>query len=257
MSTLEPISLVIQQPTHEQSFVGAGTATSVGVTLRGVITHTAFPNAAGLFRTWYSSLEGDVGQTDIVLRELSVGSHIITFMAKDKSDAGVPPEQLADLYQSVQHMGAAGGPPDPPPAHGNPCVIHVLIANMLAPSPGVTTLSKANPLLEAQAPLQWATYDQYLVPDPNYHAVNKVRYRWFFQRVSPVGPAIELDVQGGNALRLIAPSNTVVPPPRLRFIGALPAVLVIGAAYNITLRVEHRDHSALGHQVTRTVTMVA
>ena len=257
MSTLEHISLVIQEPTHQQSFVGVGAAASVNVTLRGAITATSFPNPAALFRTWYSSLQGDVGHTDTVTAGLSVGSHIVTFTAKDKSDIGVPPEQLANLYKSVQHIGAAGGPPNPPSANGDPCVIHVLIANMLAPGVGVTTLSRSNPLLEAQAPLQWATYDQYVEPDPNYHAVNKVRYRWFLQRVSPVGPVMELDVQSGNALRLIAPSNTVLPPPRLRYIGAMPAALVIGAAYSVTLRVEHHDHSALGHQVTRVVTMVA
>lgn len=259
MSTLEHIGLVIQEPTHQQSFVGTGTQTSVTVTLRGAITHTTFPNPAGLFRTWYSSLQGDVGQLDTVTAGLPVGSHIITFMAKDKSDAGVPPEQLADLYKSVQHIGAAGGPPEPPPANGDPCVIHVLIANMLSPvllpSPNVPDLSKSNPLLEAQAPLQWATYAEYLVPDPNYHAVNKIRYRWFFQRVSPVGAAIELDVQGHNALRLIPP-NSSAQLPRLRFIGELPAALITGTAYNVTLRVEHRDNSALGHQMTRMVTIV-
>jgi hypothetical protein len=257
MSTLENIRLVIHAPTHQQSFVGAGAATSVTVTLRGEITATAFPNPTALFRTWYSSLQGSVGTTDIVPVDLVVGSHIITYTAKDKSDMGVPPAQLADLYKSVQHIGAAGGPPDPPPANSDPCVIHVLIANMLAPDIGVTTLSKSNPVLEAQAPLQWARYPQYLEPDPNYHAVNKVRYRWFFQRVSPVGPVIELDVQGGSALRLIAPSNTVAPPPRLRFVGTLPAALVTGAAYTVTLRIEHQDNGALGHQVARVVTIVA
>jgi hypothetical protein len=255
MSTLAPISLVIQAPTHRQSFVGAGVATSVNVTLRGAITATTFPNPAALLRTWYSSLQGSIGTTDIVSVDLAVGSHIITYTAKDKSDVGVPPAQLADLYRSVQHIGAAGGPPDPPPANGEPCVIHVLIANMLAPGAGVTTLSKSNPVLEAQAPLQWAKYPQYSEPDPNYHAVNQVRYRWFFQRVSPVGPVIELDVQGGNALRLQPPSGTL--PSRLRFMGALPAALVTGAAYTVRLRVEYQDNSALGHQVARVVTLVA
>ena len=173
VSTLEHISLVIQAPTHQQSFVGVGTETSVDVTLRGAITHTTFPNPAGLFRTWYSSLQSDVGHTDTITVGLSVGSHIMTFTAKDKSDMGVLPEQLATLYKNVQHIGAAGGPPNPPPDGGAPCVIHVLVANMLAPGAGVTTLSRSNPVLEAQAPLQWATYDRYVEPDPNYHAVTK------------------------------------------------------------------------------------
>ena len=257
MSTLAPISLVIHTPTHEQSFVGTGAVTSIDVTLQGEITATAFPNPAALFRTWYSSLQGSIGHTDTVTVGLQVGSHIVTYMAKDQSEEGVPPAQLADLYKGVQHIGAAGGAPEPPPANGDPCVVHVLLANMLAPGAGVTTLSKSNAVLEAQAPVQWAKYDQYTELDPSYHAVNKLRYRWLFQRLSPPQPVIELEVQGGKALRLIAPSDTVAPPPRLRFTGALPATLTIGATYAVTLRVEHQDNSALGHQIARVVTLGA
>ena len=95
--------------------------------------------------------------------------------------------------------------------------------------------------------------------DPAYHAVNKVRYRWFFTRVNPVGPPIELDVQGGNAMTLIPPHDAplpkVDPPPRLRYAGPLPASLVVGEEYMLTLRVEHADVPSQGHEVARKVTI--
>ena len=97
--------------------------------------------------------------------------------------------------------------------------------------------------------MQWGKYVEnaqaYPERDPAYHAVNKVRYRWFFTRVNPVGPPIEPDVQGGNGMTLIPPHDTplpkVAPPPRLRYTGALPASLIVGQEYMLTLRVEHAD----------------
>lgn len=256
MSELHPISLAIQEPPNGATFVAAGTATTVGVTLRGAIVATSFPDPAALHRTWYSSLQGDVGRADVVSATLAVGSHILTYTAKDKDDATVPQNQLADLYRSVEHMGAAGGPPNPPPASGPPCVVHVFVANMVAPAPATTTLSVAAPVLEAQAPIQWAQFPDFLQPDPVYQAVNRVRYRWIFRRVSPAGGPIELNTQNGAALRLL-PSDGTVPVSRLRYTGTLPGTLVVGQAYTVTLRVEDLQNSAVGHEVTRTVTVVA
>ena len=143
---------------HGQVVVGAGAATTANVTLQGRIVATTFGNPAGLFRKWYSSLGKDVlGTSDQLVAPLAVGSHTITYTVKDKNEDGVPPAQLEALFKSVEHIGATGGPPDPPPADGRPCVVHVLIANMVAPLNGAN-LSKANAVLEAQAPLQWGKY---------------------------------------------------------------------------------------------------
>ena len=164
MSDLKPITLRIQEPIHGQIFVATGAAATVTVTLRGEIIATAFPSPAALVRKWYSSLvDHPLGTTDQITAALPVGSHIITFTVKDKNEDGVPPAQLANLFKSVEHIGAAGGPPDPPPADGKPCVIHVLIANMLSPAkvPANSpppSLSKTGAVLEAQAPLQWGKY---------------------------------------------------------------------------------------------------
>jgi hypothetical protein len=256
MSELHPISLAIQAPSNGSTVVAAGTATTVAVTLRGSIVATTFPNPAALTRTWYSSLQSELGRADVVNASLAAGSHIVTYTVKDKNDSGVPPAQLAALYQSVEHIGTAGGPPNPPPASGPPCVIHVFAANMVAPAPTTTTLSMATPMLEAQAPLQWAQFPALTQPDPNYHAVNRLRYRWIFRRVSPAGSPVELNTQGGAALKLLA-ANGTIPVARLHYTGSLPNTLVVGQAYTVTLRVEDLQNSAVGHEVTRTVTLVA
>ena len=49
----------------------------------------------------------------------------------------------------------------------------------------------------------------------------------------------------------------VDPPARLRYAGPLPAALVVGQQYTVTLRVEHMDDETQGHTATRTVTIVA
>lgn len=269
MSTLNSIALAIRQPTHEQVFVAAGAVTSVLVTLRGEIVATTFGNPAALFRKWYSSLvDQPLGALDQTTAALPVGSHTLTYLVKDKTEEGVPPSQLEALFKSIEHIGATGGPPEPPPADGTPCVIHVLIANILAPA-NAAVLSKASATLEAQAPLQWGKYVEgaleYAERDPIYHAVNKVRYRWIFRRINLAGPPIELEVQGGNAMRLIPPHAAsavppvpkVDPPPRLRYTGALPAALVVGQQYKLTLRVEHASVPAQRHEVSRNVTIGA
>jgi hypothetical protein len=264
---LNRIGLKILEPVHGQVFVAVGTPPMASVPLRGEIVATTFPHPAALFRTWYSSLAADpVGTADQATAVLPVGSHVITYVVKDKSESGVPPGQLEALFKSVEHIGAAGGPPEPP-AGGSPCVVHVLGASIVTPSgppgPPNPTLSKANATLEAQAPLQWGKYvanaPSYPELDPAYHKVNKVRYRWFFTRLNPAGPRIELDVQGGNAMTLIPPRNDppkVDPPPRLRYVGLLPAALVVNQQYTLTLRVEHADFPDQGHEMSRTVTIL-
>lgn len=265
MAELNPIDLQIDQPVHGQIVVGSGAATTVNVPLAGRIVATSSANAAALFRKWYSSLAADpLGTSDQLIASLAAGSHTITYTVKDQNEDGVPAGQLEALFKSVTHMGAGGGPPDPPPADGRPCVVHVLVANLLTPANNAN-LSKANAVLEAQAPLQWGEFvaDAAAYPNlnPVYHAVNKLRYRWFFTRLNPPGAPLELDVAGGGAMILIPPHDAplpkVEPPARLRYAGPLPAALVVGQLYTLALRVEHVDDVTQGHTVTRTVTIVA
>jgi hypothetical protein len=120
------------------------------------------------------------------------------------------------------------------------------------------TLSKSAPVLEAQAPLQWATYPAYTAKNPDYHAVNKVQYRWLFRPVAtPPSSNVELDLAGDTLLQLIPPA-TSGEVPRLRYTGSLPDSLVtVGNSYIVTLRVQELGTNAMGHEVARTVTMTA
>ena len=245
--------------------MGAGAAATASVALAGRIVATSFADPAALVRKWYSSLAAEpLGASDHLTVALAVGSHTITYTVKDQNEDGVPAAQLEALFKSVAHIGSSGGPPDPPPADGRPCVVHVLIANLLSPANGAS-LSRAAAVLEAQAPLQWGRFVADAVawpqPDPAYHAVNKLRYRWFFTRLNSPGAPIELDVQGGSAMTLIPPHATplpkVDPPPRLRYSGPLPPALVVGQQYTLSLRVEYADDPAQAHTASRTVTIAA
>lgn len=251
------IDLQIGQPIHQAAFVAPGPATSVTVPMTGAVLSTAH-QPAPLFFVWYSSLQGELDRAAAISPSLLVGTHVITFTAKDQDDAGVAQPDLKALYQSVTHIGAAGGAP---PEVDSPCVIHVFAANMIEPAAGTANLSIANPVLEAQAPLQWANFDKGPPPmfvgmSPEYHALNKIRYRWLFRRVGdPPSATIELDLQGGNALSLL--EGEASKPSRLHYNGSLPGSLISGADYLVTLRVEHADDVSIGHEVTRTVTLNA
>lgn len=248
------IELRMDQPSHEASFAATGAATTVDVPLAGTVLSTGH-EPAPLFFVWYSSLEDELSRAAVATVQLPVGSHVITFTAKDQNDQGVPQGQLKALYQSVIHIGAAGGPP---PLVESPCVVHVLAANMVAPTAATPSLSRSSPVLEAQAPLQWANFDNgsFSGMNPEYHAVNKLRYRWLFRRVGdPPGAQIELDLQNGAALALLPGDSS--RPARLRFTGSLPGSLVVGASYVVTLRVEHLDDGGIAHAVARTVLLNA
>jgi hypothetical protein len=232
------------------------------VTLTGEVLSSGH---GALFLKWYSSLESELAFTQMletgprtwtIAPTLPVGSHIITLTAQDKNDQGIDPAELGDLYKSMEHMGSAGGPPPPSPLTGDPRMVHVLAANMVSPAPGVLTLSKSAPLLEAQAPLQWAAYPAYTEKNPDYHAVNKVQVRWFFRpAAAPPSADLELDLAGDTLLRLIPPA-AAGEVPRLRYTGSLPDSLVtVGSSTVVTLRVHELGNDLMRHQVSRTVTI--
>jgi hypothetical protein len=134
----------------------------------------------------------------------------------------------------------------------------VLVANMVSPAPGTLNLSKSTPVLEAQAPLQWATYPAYTDKNPDYHAINKVQYRWFFRPVAtPPSSNVELDLAGDTLLQLIPPAASG-EVPRLRYTGSLPDSLVtVGSSSIVTLRVQEFGNDAIRHEVSRTVAIIA
>jgi len=251
------IALQIDQPANGATFVPAVAETTVQVAMSGTVLSTDH-EPAPLFFVWYSSVDGELERATAITPSLSVGTHVITFTAKDQNDDGVAEEDLRALYESVVHIGAAGGAP---PESEAPRVIHVFKAHMVAPTGGAS-LSISNPDLEAQAPVNWAELvaegppREYGGKSERYHAVNALRYRWLLLRVGdPVADTVEVDLRDGDALELFeADANR---PTRLRFTGTLPGSLIVGDSYEVTLRVEHEDDPSIGDQVTLTVTMAA
>lgn len=253
MAKITAIQVAIRMPAHQQSFVGSGNAVTVNVPLQGAVLQTAFPNPAALVRTWYSGLNGKLAVSESTTVALPTGSHSITLVVQDKSDEGVPNQQLAAFYKTIEHIGAAGGPPGPPVQPGNPCVIHVLIATLLEPAVEGSNLSKRAAVLEAQVPLQWVNHADPGTLNPDYHAINKLRYRWFLRPLATSGASVEVDHRNGQLLRWLPYDKSKNLPPRLQYSGVLPAEVVTNSRYQLILRVEHRDNPALGHEAVRIV----
>jgi hypothetical protein len=264
---MSTVTLAILNPAHNALIVGP--AAAAAVQLQGQVTDSA---PATLFYKWYDSLYSPAGISSAadapkaalnfpnhgpaalnfpVPASLAIGSHTITLTAKD-----VEGDSLAEV-ESVQEAGMAGGPAADNVA--SPCVIHVLVATMLAPaiSGPVPTLGKAGSTLEAQAPLKWS--------DANYQAVNRVRFRWRFEPPGGGAPVAGLPplAAGEAAIAQFQQQLHFGPPdgghlvPFVRYQGPLPAELVVGNSYRLVLRVEDTNPPHTGHEVSRLVIMGA
>jgi hypothetical protein len=162
---------------------------------------------------------------------LPVGTQVLTFFAKDQLGESV------QEMKNVVHAGMAGGPA---PASKAPCVIHVLRANLLSPA-NAAVVSIAAATLEAEAPAQWA--------NAAFQAINNVAFRFHFD---PAGPP------AGRAAADFTPTlvfDNSAPPPRLRYIGPLPAGLSTGS-YQLTLTVFKSAGSPTSHSATRAITLI-
>lgn len=208
-----------------------------------------------LFYRWYSSLfpsQKDRYSINVnALNDpsapfdapLGVGTHAITLAASDQA------AETESAQNATSHGGVAGG------SQGETqCVIHLFKATLVAPKPPNTTLNRASTTLDAEAPLQWgrkkAGVENVFEPNPDYHGINRIRYRW---RFSP-NPA-----DGRAAADLVPPVETLtfVPPgtmPLVRFAGPLPSVLGTGN-YTLTLRVEDKNNPNVGHQTSQAVVL--
>jgi hypothetical protein len=223
------VTLAIVEPRDGQRFRGAEASS---VRLRGELRSTGHGT---LYYRWYSSLAGALNASSDnpfdFTKPLPVGSHILTFTTKDKQG-----DALADI-QAVQDAGMTGGPPEP--GVESPCVVHAFIAAIVEPAPNAT-LNRASSTLMAVAPSQWGrrigtsnVYEQ----NPDYHAVNKIRYRWRFQ------PSGAPEGSSGGDLVPSAEQLTFAPHPTdsglmiVRYTGPLPAGLGTGN-YTLALRVE-------------------
>jgi hypothetical protein len=240
------LTLELLQPADDTRLIGSGAQP-----LKASLTQ---PAPVPLFCKWYSSLAADPVATalDAPGVQLPLGSQVLTVSVKDRlgDDAGA--------LSAVVHAGMAGGPPE----GGQPCRVHVLIADLRAPSAGAT-ISRAGATLSARAPSQWGREkapagSKVYEPNPNYQGLNKLRYLW---RFAPAG------APAGRHSGQLAPTDgrwTFVPPkaddgthpdvPLLRYAGPLPAGLDTGP-YTLTLRVEHADMPAQGHEQSISVVL--
>ena len=240
------LTLTLVRPADDTRLVGNGA--------QRLTAELAATAPATLFYKWYSSLAPDPLATtlDAPSAVLPLGSQVLTLAAKDQ------PLDTPQALQAVVHAGMAGGPPE----GGQPCRVHVLIADLREPAAGAS-VSRAAATLSARAPSQWGRErppqgSKVYEPNPAYRTLNKLRYVW---RLAPSG------APAGRAAGRLEPAEgqwTFVPPraddgtrpdvPLLRYRGPLPAGLGSGA-YVLTLRVEHADAPAQGHEQLIAVTL--
>lgn len=245
------VVLEILEPNH-----GAVIAGTSSVRLRGRV------NSRGhgpLFLKWYSSLRIVSDLDDVPLNRpsdnqldfvtpLTVGSHVLTLAAKD-----VAGDALADL-QTIQDAGMAGGPE----AASNPCIVHVFLAEMVAPEPvgPDPTLSKSGSILKAVAPAKWATGDSgdpvNFTLDPDYHAINRIGYRWGFTPLGPPENRQSANLAPDPAALIFEPGREELDPPVVMYQGPLPGALDTGS-YTLTLRVEDTEDNSVGAEVSRRI----
>jgi hypothetical protein len=259
--------LEIIEPAHNRVIVGATV-----ITPRARIVGN--PGAV-MYHNWYSSLfepvlpaktmNGVINQFDKVTDQsgdvwhsrafnvtLPVGSQVITAAAFDtaKDDA----DSMAAIKVALM---AGGAPPDDPDPNARPCVVHVLIADMIwNPPPVNNQLSRTNAVLKARAPRKWfaesanAQGAKVVTPDADYHKINRLRYRWIFRDANRV-PVATLE-PNGMGIDVQGDTHT----PVITYTGALPPALVVNTAYTLVLRVEDTQNPALGHESERAIVVV-
>lgn len=264
------VALQIQSPVHQATFVGAA---ANAINLQGMLPQ---PAPVPLFYKWYSSLHTPTGITSpadapkaalnwpnhsqlTLTVALAVGSHTITLAAKDREG-----ESLADV-QAVQHAGFAGGPVDAE----QPCIIHVFKANIIQPAgaPSPLPLNKGNSTLMAQAPLKWGKQNEQgvIVRDEDYHAINRIRYRWRFEPAGGGAPLAGLPALGADENAIAAfqqslhfhPADEDHPAPFVSYQGALPAALQPNTNYRLVLRVEDIQSPHIGEEASILIRVVA
>ena len=216
------VQLAITKPADGAVFVAED------VPLAGRVDSTP---SGPLFYAWYSSLHvAPDPVTDSALhrpsdpaaevkKTLEVGTHVLTFTAKD-----VTGESQAAI-EAVTEAGLAGGPPGTP----SPCLVTVLAATLLQPTAPNTVLSKAGATLAAKAPVNWN--------QPDYQANNRVGYVFTFT--------------SGSTTTSFTPSALVFEgspaPPKVRYTGPLPANLPVGN-YQLKARVVDLGNSGKSHE---------
>lgn len=248
----EKMLLAINSPAHASVLLPGMGADSVNTNLNGSVLSSNHGGIA-LHHRWYSSLAAEIASSQVTTANLRVGSHVVTYSASDQDDHPEPPQPPATIYAAVEFMGYAGGKPlaAADPDNPSPCVVHVLVANML--SPETSAVSRSAMDLRAEVPLQWANPANPSENDATYHEQNKLRYRWRFHNLSNSGPA---DILIEEDQLQFHPSDGDNEFAWLGYNGAINS-LIVGDSYLLTLRVEHLDNPAQAHESTLNITVEA
>lgn len=241
------VKLAILEPQNGQRFVGPS---QTNVRMRGNVLSAGHGT---LHYRWYGGASGALNTPSDnpldLTKPLAVGSHVLTFTAKDK-----PGDAVEDL-KAVREAGMAGGPPEE--GVEAPCVVHVFVAEIVEPAAGAP-LSRAGGTLTAVAPEQWGKLvdlkdpDSGYEPNGDYHEVNRIRYRWRFQPSGP--PAGRASGELVPSVQQLAFDVTEDDPPVVRYQGPLPGGLGSGS-YTLTLRVEDKGGPAVGHETSLAVVL--
>jgi hypothetical protein len=225
-------TLQITQPANGTVIVG-----SAPVTFAGRINGTT---PGTMYFKWYLPDGVDTYTSAQISTAPGVGSHVVTFTAKD-----VPTDSFEDLKKAKLVLMTGGGPD-----LDTPCIIHVLNARLIWSSAAPYKLSKANARLQAQAAGKWGKKNNggYDV-DAAYQTVNRLRYRW---RLTPQGDPPNRKVMDFQELALqfavVDDANeSSVKKAVVFYQGALAVDL---GQYMLTLRVEDKQDTSKFHEVS-------
>jgi hypothetical protein len=226
------VEVKIVQPSDGATFAGGSAVDLIGQV--GPLP----PELSGvpLYYRWYSSefaaTDGHFSLNDQALPDpaghysvtLGVGSQAITLAASDQQG------QDTAAQNATRHGGVAGGAKGP-----KRCVVHVFQA-VPQGLPANHTLSKASSTLEADAPVHW--------PDPDYQALNRLRYRWHFEP-DPADGRVAADlVPSATALKQAFETVDQKKVPVVQYVGPLPDLGLGG--YTMQLRVEDLQDPTVG-----------
>lgn len=170
------IDLKIEKPKDGEVFIGSPTIKFFGTRIMTAGTPEEDVEAP-LFYRWYSSSVAKYDETkkqvlgysmhsaaltDLTVPfeyDLSIGSHVITFAASDRSG------ESDNDFNAMSQGGVTGGDR----SALRPCVIHVLIARIVGITDG-DEISRISVTLKALAPSVW--------DDENYQEYNHLAYIW-------------------------------------------------------------------------------
>lgn len=240
------ILLSIVEPENNSAYVGTTT-----VNFSGSVEIPDELTGIQLYYRWYSSLfEADAALERYSMNEvansepdtvyphsLTLGTHVIAFAVSD-----VAGETQAE-FTAIQHGSVTGGSDEGEEQR----LLHVFHADLLSPLDGAINIDHSNVLLQARAPGQWSKPENEEVGGPpyivneDYHAVNRLSYRWLFEPVGAPTDRPTIEITPGEDEYTFLPfddSDPLTEPTRIELSASLPATAV--GLYDLTLFVEDK-----------------